>query len=215
MIVDKSILKHGGLLALFAIVTTGLVSLTYIGTKTRIANQIQQQRLTLLDAVIPSDYYDNDLTTSCLTVTDPRLGGAQTVYLASLNGTPSAFAIETTATNGYSGDIDMIVGADVSGHVLGVRVLKHKETPGLGDKIDLLVSDWILSFNNKQYSDSIKNQWKVKKDQGQFDQFTGATITPRAVVGSVAQTMQWLSEQLPDEHLSLVASPDCGVNING
>lgn len=212
--IEKSILKHGGLLALFAIVTTGLVSLTYLGTKTKIADQIQQQRLALLNAVIPSDYYNNQLTTSCVTVTDPRLGGEQTIYLASLNGTPSAFAIETTATNGYSGDIDMIVGADVSGNVLGVRVLKHKETPGLGDKIDLSVSDWILSFNDKHYSSSVKSQWKVKKDQGQFDQFTGATITPRAVVGTVAQTMQWLSEQLTDKHITFAASPHCGVNTN-
>ena len=201
---NKSIAKHGGLLALFALIATALVAATHALTKDKIAQQIQQQRLALLNTVVPKTFYDNDLAQTCVTLSDPVLGGMQTIYIAKRNDVATAFAIETTATNGYSGDIDMIVGVSVEAQVLGVRVLNHKETPGLGDKIELAVSDWILSFNGKTYSDSTAPLWKVKKDGGQFDQFTGATITPRAVVGTVADTLNWLVENqdslLDSEH---------------
>jgi electron transport complex protein RnfG len=210
--IDKSITKHGGLLALFALIATGFVTATYTLTKDRIEAQVQQQRLELLNTVVPKDYHDNDLTEYCFNVTDDALGGNQKIYLATKDNQATAFAIETTATNGYSGDIDMILGVTLNAEVLGLRVLSHKETPGLGDKIELSVSDWILSFDGKSYEDGNAALWKVKKDGGQFDQFTGATITPRAVVNTVAQTINWVQD---NQSQLLDRQPNCEEVNNG
>ncbi|WP_100642014.1 electron transport complex subunit RsxG [Alteromonas facilis] len=183
----NSVSKNGAILCGFAIVTTAAIVLTYQGTKEKIA----QQRLSLLQAtlqqVMPKHYHDNDLTQTCALVQHEDLAksGMQRIYRAELGGKPTGFVLETTAPNGYSGNIHMLVGVTLEGTVTGVRVLDHKETPGLGDKIDLRISDWILSFAGKQVSDETVSQWGVKKDGGQFDQFTGATITPRAVVNQV------------------------------
>jgi len=95
------------------------------------------------------------------------------------------------APDGYSGNISLIVGVNADASVAGVRLLAHQETPGLGDKIDLKKSPWILSFNGKQFTGAIDSEWAVKKDGGQFDQFTGATITPRAVVSAVGRALQF------------------------
>lgn len=205
-ILQNTITKNGGLLGVFAIVASAVVAGTHLFTKDTIAAQIQAQKVRLLANVIPQDYFDNNILEECLRVDDERLGGQQRIYRGKRRGEVSSFAIETTATNGYSGDIDLLVGIDTKGKVLGVRVLSHKETPGLGDKIELDVSDWILSFDNKVYSESEAPRWKVKKDGGQFDQFTGATITPRAVVGTVAQTVQWLAE---NQHQLTVQAANC------
>ncbi|MFC3093213.1 electron transport complex subunit RsxG [Alteromonas sediminis] len=183
--------KHGGILAAFAIVTTGLIALTFQGTKDRIAEQVLAKRLAILNEVIPTTMHDNALYTDCIVVQSEQLGGQQSVYRSRLNGEVNGMAIEATAKNGYSGDIDMIVGVDSAMQVKGVRVLQHKETPGLGDKVELSVSDWILSFNEQTYTPSNRALWRVKKDGGQFDQFTGATITPRAVVNTVADTLEY------------------------
>ena len=99
-----------------------------------------------------------------------------------------------TTNSGYSGAIKSLIGIDKSGNILGVRVIAHAETPGLGDKIELAKSDWILKFNHHSLSDLTAQQWKVKKDGGTFDQFSGATITPRAVVGSVYQGLAFFKQ---------------------
>jgi electron transport complex protein RnfG len=103
--------------------------------------------------------------------------------------------IETIAPNGYSGNIYILVGVLPNGHISGVRVLKHRETPGLGDKIELRKADWILSFNGKNLTEDNAERWAVKRDRGEFDQFTGATITPRAVVGAVRNTLHFVNQQ--------------------
>ncbi|EQC1350519.1 electron transport complex subunit RsxG, partial [Escherichia coli] len=116
---------------------------------------------------------------------------------------PVAAVLETTAPDGYSGAIQLLVGADFNGTVLGTRVTEHHETPGLGDKIELRLSDWITHFAGKKISGADDANWAVKKDGGDFDQFTGATITPRAVVNAVkraglyAQTLPAQLSQLP------------------
>jgi electron transport complex protein RnfG len=193
----KYITKNGVLLALFALITTGLISLTFWGTKGKIDAQKQRRLLSILTEVVPPQYYNNTLYEDCTLVTDPRLGNQEPhrVYRARLDGKPTALAIETTAPNGYSGQIQLVVGVQVNGQIIGVRAIDHKETPGLGDKIELSVSDWVLSFAGKSYSEDTKNQWMVKKDGGQFDQFTGATITPRAVVGSLANTLDFIQAE--------------------
>lgn len=124
------------------------------------------------------------------------LGNAEpkTVYRARLDGRPQALAIETMTPNGYSGAIRLIVGVDADGVISGVRVLEHRETPGLGDKIERRISDWILSFDGKTLTGNNRKSWAVRKDGGDFDQFTGATITPRAVVESVRKALVFVTE---------------------
>lgn len=184
----KSISKNGLVLCVFALVTTALIALTFSGTKDEIERQELKKRLAILTAIVPTNRYNNDIEHDCTMVTNSELLGSsdpQRVFRARLDGKASAAAIEVTAPDGYSGKIKLIVGIDEQSIVTGVRALNHRETPGLGDKIDLRVSDWILGFTGTSLTDENASKWKVKKDGGQFDQFTGATITPRAVVGAV------------------------------
>ncbi|MEZ9474646.1 electron transport complex subunit RsxG [Vibrio splendidus] len=205
----NAIKKNGLVLAIFACASTGLVAVTHYLTKDQIKQQEQAQLLSVLNQVIPHDLHDNELFSACTLVQAEELGTEQAMpaYIATLNGEPSAIAIEAIAPDGYNGAIKVIVGMKIDGTILGTRVLSHRETPGLGDKIDLRVSDWILSFAGKQVTDSNLDRWKVRKDGGDFDQFTGATITPRAVVKSVKQAVQYVNQN----NQALLAQPlNCG-----
>ncbi|EPR3583614.1 electron transport complex subunit RsxG [Vibrio alginolyticus] len=195
-----AIRKNGLTLAIFACATTGLVALTQYLTKDQIKVQEQKQLLSVLNQVIPENMHDNALTQACTMVTSPDLGAlrAMPAYLATKNGEPTAIAIESIAPDGYNGEIKVITGIDNQGNILGTRVLNHQETPGLGDKIDLRVTDWILSFTGKQVTENNWNSWKVRKDGGDFDQFTGATITPRAVVKVVRNTVNYVNQSRED-----------------
>ena len=197
---QHTITKNGLILAVFAIITTGLIAVTFFGTKNQIASQQQQKLLSILNAVIDENSYDNIIQLDCALVTSAELLGSnqpQHIYRATKQGRAVAAAIETTAPDGYSGKIQLVVGITSSqagsATVTGVRVLEHKETPGLGDKVDLRISNWVLDFNNQIYSEEIATNWAVKKDGGQFDQFTGATITPRAVVSAVKLSIDYYS----------------------
>jgi electron transport complex protein RnfG len=196
--IQHTMTKNGLILAVFAIVTTGLIALTYFGTKDQIALQQQQKLLSILNAVIDESLYDNAIQLDCTLATSTELLGsnqAQHIYRATKQGQAVAAAIETTAPDGYSGKIQLVVGITSSqpgaAKVTGVRILEHKETPGLGDKIDLRISNWVLDFDNQIYNAEIASNWAVKKDGGQFDQFTGATITPRAVVNAVKLSVEY------------------------
>jgi len=113
------------------------------------------------------------------------------IHIARDQGDPVAAIIPAITQDGYSGAISMIIGINFDGTVAGVRVVEHRETPGLGDKIDLKKSDWILGFNGKSLLNPQQSDWKVKKEGGDFDQFTGATITPRAVVNQILKSLQY------------------------
>ncbi|MEZ8800789.1 electron transport complex subunit RsxG [Vibrio splendidus] len=205
----NAIKKNGLVLAIFACASTGLVAVTHYLTKDQIKQQEQAQLLSVLNQVIPHDLHDNELFSACTLVEAEELGTEQAMpaYIATLNGEPSTIAIEAIAPDGYNGAIKVIVGMKIDGTILGTRVLSHRETPGLGDKIDLRVSDWILSFAGKQVTESNIDRWKVRKDGGDFDQFTGATITPRAVVKSVKQAVQYVNQN----NQALLAQPlNCG-----
>ncbi|MFA0628596.1 electron transport complex subunit RsxG [Vibrio sp. 10N.222.49.A3] len=205
----NAIKKNGLVLAIFACASTGLVAVTHYLTKDQIKQQEQAQLLSVLNQVIPHDLHDNELFSACTLVQAEELGTEQAMpaYIAKLNGEPSAIAIEAIAPDGYNGAIKVIVGMKIDGTILGTRVLSHQETPGLGDKIDLRVSDWILSFAGKQVTESNLDRWKVRKDGGDFDQFTGATITPRAVVKLVKQAVQYVNQN----NQALLAQPlNCG-----
>ena len=119
------------------------------------------------------------------------------VYRARLAGHPVAAIIESVAPDGYSGSIRLLVGVTPDGRLLGVRVLQHHETPGLGDAIEERRSDWIRSFEGRSLRDPPLARWKVRKDGGDFDQLTGATMTPRAVVAAVRNTMLFVQRQGP------------------
>ncbi|MFC0227040.1 electron transport complex subunit RsxG [Serratia aquatilis] len=206
----NSMRKHGITLAVFAAVTTGLTAVVYQLTKSTITHQAALQHKALLDQVVPADIYDNDLQSECYVVSDPALGSTAPhhLYLARKHGQPVAAALETTAPDGYSGAIQLLVGADFNGTVLGTRVMEHHETPGLGDKIELRLSDWITFFSGKRVNGPDDKRWAVKKDGGMFDQFTGATITPRAVVNAVRRSALYI-ETLPSK---LDTLPACGAS---
>lgn len=188
--------KNGAILGIFALVSTALIALTFYATKETIALAKERQLLAILNELVPESAHDNPLHTDCLIVpADALLGGqAQRIFRARNAGENIAVIIETTAPDGYSGDIQLVVAIDTEQTVLGARVLEHKETPGLGDKIDLRVSDWILSFAGVGYSEQTAGRWQVKKDGGQFDQFTGATITPRAVINAIKKAVIYVAQ---------------------
>ncbi|GLX83566.1 electron transport complex subunit RsxG [Thalassotalea eurytherma] len=183
----KAINKNAQLLAAFAIACTLAVGVISELTSDRIAQQEQAQLLKTLHTIIDKAAINNDLYQDCTIANDPLLGSTedQTVYLGKLDDAPVAAAITAIAPDGYNGKISLLIAFDIDGIVTGVRTLKHNETPGLGDKIELKRSDWITSFNGKTITKLSDSRWNVKKDGGMFDQFTGATITPRAVVKAV------------------------------
>lgn len=185
---------HATTLALFAALTTGLTAVVNTITKPTITNQAQLQQKALLNQVIPPDIYDNNILQECYLITDKALGttSARHLYLARKGDTPVAAAVESRAPDSYSSAIHLLIGADFHGKVLGVRVTEHHETPGLGDKIELRVSDWITSFTGHTVHSANDRQWGIKKDGGQYDQFTGATITPRAVVNASKRTVLFM-----------------------
>jgi electron transport complex protein RnfG len=189
-------IKNGLLLGLFALCCTGLVALVNALTSDTILLQQQKQLTLTLNQIVPTELYDNVLSEQCILVNSPELLGTKAdlpAYLAYKNELPVAIAIEAIAPDGYNGEIKLIIGVDNQGKILGVRTLSHQETPGLGDKIELRKSDWVTHFSGKLFKDN-SNMWKVKKDGGQFDQFTGATITPRAYVKAIANALTFVEQ---------------------
>jgi electron transport complex protein RnfG len=127
-----------------------------------------------------------------------KLPEARAIYLARREGVPTAALIPVVAPDGYSGTIELLVGVERSGRIAGVRVLKHRETPGLGDAIDHRKSDWIEGFRGRSIGDPPLERWTVSKDGGAFDAFTGATITPRAVIRATARALQFVDRHHED-----------------
>ena len=180
--------RYGILLGFVALLCTAISAGIFFLTKDKIDSVMAAQQRELLLQVIPQDYFNNNLLESAVIPQDKNLLGIQKIYFAKKDGNISAYAYETTAPDGYSGDIRLLVGLDPKGEVLGVRVIEHHETPGLGDKIELRISNWILNFTNQSINEHNLNEWAVKKDGGKFDQFSGATITPRAVVNQTKRS---------------------------
>jgi electron transport complex protein RnfG len=194
MELQKHILRVGLLLGLFAVVATTLVALTETSTRAQIKENEREALLSGINALIPHEQYDNAILqdTIVLDATD-ALGTEEptTVYRARKQGENVAVVLTAVAPNGYSGTIKMLVGIYADGTLAGVRVINHKETPGLGDKIDEKKADWIFQFEGLSLTNPASEKWKVKKDGGEFDQFTGATITPRAVVSAVKRSLEY------------------------
>ena len=179
----------------FAVVGTGMVAVTYTGTKDIIAEAQRQALQASLNQLVPADRYDNRVTEDTLEVTAPEwLGTDQpvTVYRARKDGQPVALFATPYAPDGYSGPIQLLIGVYADGTLAGARVLAHKEPPGLGDSIEERRSPWILAFTGKSLGNPEPARWKVKKDGGAFDQFTGATITPRAVIKATRKFLEYV-----------------------
>lgn len=175
------------ILAAAGLVASLLLGFADLSTRSPIAQRQEEDMLATLEQVLPRDLYDNDLLHSVKSIDDSadRGLGSVPVYVASKAGEVSAIAFKLSAQGGYSGPIDLVMGIDRKGAILGVRVVAHAETPGLGDKIEKAKSDWILAFTGRSLDNTTPERWRVKKDGGDFDQFAGATITPRAVVRGV------------------------------
>jgi len=194
-----SIRRNSLLLAGFALVTAVVLATTDSLTKERIAESERKAAQRALLEIIPIERHDNDLLMDVQPIPEKfwsmlglKQGGE--IHIARDQGQPIAAIIPTVTADGYSGNISMIIGVNFDGTIAGVRVVEHKETPGLGDKVDLKKSDWILSFNGASLVNPQASGWDVKKNGGQFDQFTGATITPRAVIYQVAQVLDYFNQ---------------------
>ena len=188
----RQILLSGIFLWLFAVAGTSFVALTEFTTREAIADNERALLLRNLYALLPAERLDNDIAGDTLELAaSPLLGteAASLVYRARLGGEPVAAVFNSVAPNGYSGRIHLLVGVWVDGSIAGVRVVKHAETPGLGDGIEIRKSPWITGFDGRSLQDPGEDGWKVKRDGGVFDQLTGATITPRAVIDAVRNTL--------------------------
>lgn len=182
----ESPITQGFLLGSFTLIVCLLVAGCWWLTHNQIVQREKEDTQSMLTQVFPARYYDNALADAADSITVD--GRTVPFFRASLHGQPSGIVL-TSETQGYGGPIQLLTGINVDGVITGVRVISHKETPGLGDAIELSHSPWILGFNGKSLDNLTEQQWHVKKDGGQFDAFTGATITPRAVVKGVHENL--------------------------
>ena len=193
----KNILITASLLMLFAASGAALVGLTYKQTVDDIKYNEKLTLLRKLNTIIPAQSYNNDLLLDTASIKASALLGTKEdslAYRARKNDKNIAVVFSSVAPNGYNGPIHLLVGVRADGELAGVRVVKHRETPGLGDAVSLTYSDWILGFDNKSLTNPDEKHWKVKRDGGAFDQFTGATITPRAVVSAVHDALLYFDK---------------------
>lgn len=189
----ESVVFQAMLLGLFSLGASSLLGTSDIETRDAIKLRAEEDLKATIGQVIPDKLYENDLLKSTLTI----IGADNepiTVYQATKAGIVTALAYSISG-NGYGGRIKAIMAVNSEGKILGVRILSHSETPGLGDKIEIAKDEWILSFNGLSVGMIPLSQWYVKKDGGRFDQFSGATITPRAVVKAVKSGLDFFEKQ--------------------
>ena len=179
------------LLGVFALLASGALAWASSATGEAIAAAEAKDLRDSLAEVLPPGMADNDFLKD--TVALENDGKTVTIYRARKEGVVKA-ALFKVAQRGYAGDIQVLMAVDSAGKTLGVRVLKHSETPGLGDKIEVKKDPWVKSFDGKSLGDPAPEKWAVRKDGGIFDQFAGATITPRAVVKAVKGGMDFYAE---------------------
>jgi len=186
------IIRSSLLLGLIALLGTALLAGVNELTHERIIEQEKLRILQQLNEIVPGTSFNNDLLEDTIEINDEtyfRHPAPVKVYRARMDNQPVAVLMTIIAPDGYNGDIRLLTGISASGEVLGVRVVSHRETPGLGDPIEIEKSNWILGFNNRSLQNPETDGWAVKRDGGQFDQFTGATVSPRAVVKAVHNTL--------------------------
>ena len=194
--IARSTLQTAVNLVFFAVLGTTVLASTFFLTHDAIVKSEEGEKLKLITQIVPSPLFDNDIIQDTLAIPpDPLLGteDVTTAYRARLKGEPAAVVLQSIAPDGYSGRISLILAVQADGELSGVRVVAHKETPGLGDYIELPKSPWIKGFDGKSREVYTDADWKVKKDGGKFDYMTGATITPRAIVKAVNRALVYFA----------------------
>lgn len=189
---DTTIVKSGVTLAVIAAICTALVALTYRSTEQRIEANEKAWIERSLQPALSGLFYDSGVTESRILLPPPHdLPGsdAAIIYRVYAQGEPVAALFVVTARDGYSGPIRILVGVETTGMVTGVHVLEHRETPGLGDRVESGKSDWLTQFNGRSLLDPEPAGWRITRDGGQFDQLTGASITPRAIIKALKETL--------------------------
>lgn len=194
MTAAPGVVRTALVLGLIGLVAAALLAGIDALTEDRIATQRRAMELRQLIAVMPPPAYDNDPVAERITIRAPNWlhQDEARIWRGNMRGQPSLLVLESTAPDGYSGDISLLVGVRSDGRVSGVRVLEHRETPGLGDRIEIERDPWISGFEGRSLDDPLRQRWTVKRQRGDFDQFAGATITPRAVVQAVARTLAFV-----------------------
>ena len=191
---NSTIIRSGLLMFLFTLICVFFVSLVEKTTKDKIEVNEQQLLINRLNEITSN--YDNSILDDKY-FKDVELHGIKqtiTIFPAKQRDEVVAHLIEHTYPNGYNGNIRLLTGIDIDGKLLGVRVINHRETPGLGDKIEARKSNWIKGFKGLSLANPEKSKWRVKRDGGNFDQFTGATITPRAIVTAAYQILEYFDK---------------------
>ena len=198
----KMAVRTAVILFLFVVTFTGLLSGAYLWTLPTIEAAASEEKMKLINEVLPAEHYDNDLLKDAFQIAaTPALGqdGASTAYVARKGGRTSAVVLEAIAPDGYAGKIRLLIALDADGALLGVRVTQHKETPGLGDYIEPKKDKnkerpWITQFDGLKPAATEEREWKVKKDGGRFDSVAGATVTPRAVIKAIRKAAVYVAE---------------------
>ena len=187
----KRVGYHGVLLGGFATFAAAMLMLGNISTQAVIEQRLAEDLQASLSQVIPASLHENNLLDNRINI--QHHDKEVIVYQGIKNDMTTAVAY-TVSSQGYAGEIVLMMGVNAEGEILGVRVISHAETPGLGDKIEVAKDDWIFSFNGLSFKKLSKDKWKVRKDGGNFDQFTGATITPRAVIKTIKQGLELFNQ---------------------
>ena len=187
-----SIWRGSLILGVLAALCTALVAFTHRYTAPLIKANDQAFLEQSLKPVLGGIEYQDELTKSLLVLDVPHgLPGneAASIYRIYADGTPAAALFIVSARNGFAGPITLLIGIRIDGTITSVRVLKHKETPGLGDMIESSKSDWLLQFDLTSLAAPDTERWLIKRDGGDFDQLTGASITPRAIIKAIKETL--------------------------
>lgn len=202
---SRALLRNALALGLLAVIAAGVVAAVHQFTAQRIDTAQREARGRKLLELLPRGSYDNHPLEASVSTFDPKLLGRDEpapAYVARLQGQATAVVLQPVARDGYGGSIQLLVGVTAQGRLLGVRVVAHHETPGQGDRIELGKSDWLHGFDGRSLNDPAEPGWNVKKDGGQFDQFAGATVTPRAVVKATHLALQYF-----DAHKAELLAP--------
>jgi electron transport complex protein RnfG len=214
--IRNMIIGNGRSLGLFVLGATALVFTMFFMTRDQIQANEREVMVQQLESVLSSVTYNNDILAQVSMLNDAHATGVNTplpYYLAKENGAVVAIVFTVIAPDGYSGPIELLIGLRPSGELLSVRVIAHQETPGLGDGIEIKKSPWITQFNGQSLHKTALSNWKVIKDSGVFDQMTGATITPRAVVKAIRTLLQYFDAN-KDQFLRKQDNPHATLSDN-
>lgn len=194
--IDRSVWRAGRTLGIIAAICAAIVAATWQLTRERIASNQKAYLEQSLGPALSGVFFDSDVTESVIHIPPPHdLPGNDTaiVYRVYAEQVPVAALFVVTARDGYAGPIRLLIGVTMEGEVTGVRILEHRETPGLGDRIELAKSDWVLQFDGRSLSNPQPSSWAIKDDGGQFDQLTGASVSPRAVIKAIRATLEYFA----------------------